>query len=280
MFPIVAKEELAPTVYRMVLQAPLVAAKAQPGQFVIIIPDEKGERVPFTLSDWNGAAGTVEFVFLVVGRSTEQLAALQVGDAVAHCVGPLGRPAQVDRYGHVVSLVSGYGIAAMVPILRALKEHGNELTTVVQVPSRERLFGLEPLERYSHRVLVATGESDNGGVLASAQLRRLLAEHQEHRIDRVVAMCSLCLMRVVSELTRPLKIPTFLHMTPVMVDGTGMCGACRLQVDGANRFACVHGPEFDGHKVEGWEVLLARRCSYADESILQQGYQCRSCSQW
>lgn len=281
MFPIIAKEELGPSVFRLRVRAPLIAAKAQPGQFLIVVLDEKGERVPFTLSDWDAEGGTVDFVFLVVGPTTEKMARLQVGDTIAHCVGPLGRPSHVDTFGHVVCLVSGYGIAAMVPVLRALKGKDNQITTIVQAPDKKRLFGLEALKEWSDKVLVATSDNGNGkGPLASDQLRHLLAEHPNQPIHRVVAMCSLCLMRVVTELTRPLRIPTFLHMTPIMVDGTGMCGACRLQVEGTNRFACVHGPEFDGHKIGSWDVLLARRCSYADENVLQQSYSCRTCSQW
>lgn len=281
MFPIVAKEELAAQVYRLSVKAPLVTRKVQPGQFVILVIDEKGERVPFTVSDWDREQGTVDFVFMEVGRTTRQLARLQKGDRLAHFVGPLGRPTHIDSFGHVVCLASGYGIAAMVPILRALREKGNRITTVVQAPDPQSLFALEEVNALSDKMRLAVGQGGPGGDgTALESLRDLLAGHPQEPIHRVMAMCSLCLMRIATELTRPLQIPTFLHMTPIMVDGTGMCGACRLQVAGSNRFACVHGPEFDGHAIEGWEVLLARRCSYADENILQQGYQCRHCSQW
>jgi ferredoxin--NADP+ reductase len=281
MFPIVAKEELAPRVYRLRVEAPLAAQKAKPGQFVIVIVDEKGERVPFTLSDWDADRGTVDFVFIEVGRSTRQLARLREGESLAHLVGPLGRPTHIDRFGRVACLVSGYGIGAIVPILRALHERENRITTIVQAPDAASLFGLEPLRRFSDEVLLALREGEeNGHGTALDVLRELLVRDPEEKIHRVIAMCSMCLMRLITESTRPLGIPTFVHMTPIMVDGTGMCGACRLQVSGTNKFACVHGPEFDGHKIEGWEVLLARRCSYADENILQQGYQCRTCSQW
>ncbi len=281
MFPITSHEQLAPKVHRMTVKAPVVAEKAKPGQFVIVIIDEKGERVPFTISGWDTAAGTVEFVYIEVGNTTRQLASLKPGDQLAHFVGPLGMAAEVDAFGHVVAVVSGYGIAAMVPILNAYREKGNRITTILQSPDRERVFGRSEIEAVSDRVILAVGE--NGEDMATSTtrpLRKLLGNLVHEPVHRVVVMGSICLMRVISELTRPFGIKTVVHLTPLMVDGTGMCGACRLSVKGSNRFACVHGPEFDGHEVDGWEVLMARRCTYADESVHQQGFQCRGCSQW
>ncbi len=281
MFPVVEHENLAPAVHRLAIKAPLAAEKARPGQFVILIADDKGERVPFTISGWDTEAGTVDFVFVEVGKTTRQLAALKVGDGLHTFVGPLGRPAEVDHYGRVAAVVSGYGIAAMVPILRALKEKDNHVTTILQAPDRERLFGEAALREVSDEVRLAIGvDGRDMNASATVAMRRVLEQHPRQRTDRVVAMGSLCLMRVICDMTRPLKIKTMVHLTPLMVDGTGMCGACRLSVRGRNRFACVHGPEFDGHEVDGWEVIMARRCTYADESILQQGFQCRGCSQW
>ncbi len=281
MYPIVGHEELAPKVHRLTVKAPVVAEKARPGQFVILIIDEKGERVPFTISDWNVEEGTVDFVFIEVGKTTRQLATLREGDQLVTFVGPLGRAAEVDHYGHVVTVLSGYGIAAMSPILKALKGKENRITTIVQAPDRERLFNEDELRALSDDLVLAVGtRGEHMMESTTLAMRKLLDRHPRRRIDRVIAMCSLCLMRVISEMTRPLGIKTMVHLTPVMVDGTGMCGACRLSVGGTNRFACVHGPEFDGHEVDGWDVLMARRCTYADESILQQGFQCRGCSQW
>lgn len=281
MFSIVEHEELSPRVHRLSIEAPLVAEKAKPGQFIIVITDEKGERVPFTISGWNAEAGTVDFVFIEVGKTTQQLAALKKGDSILHFVGPLGRPAEVDSYGHVAAVVSGYGIAATVPILAALKEKGNRITTILQAPDRERVFGEAALSAVSDRVILAVGtEGTDSHASATLALRKLIEKHPREGVDRVIAMGSLCLMRVICDMTRPQGIKTMVHLTPLMVDGTGMCGACRLSVQGRNRFACVHGPEFDGHEVDGWDVLMTRRCTYADESILQQGFQCRGCSQW
>lgn len=281
MFSIVEHETLAPRVHRMSVKAPMIAEKCKPGQFVILIVDERGERVPFTVSGWDREAGTVEFVYVEVGDTTRQMGALAVGDSLAHFVGPLGLPAEIGHYGHVLTVVSGYGVSAIVPILKALKEHDNRITTILQAPDPQTAFGREALEAVSDRLILAAGtQGENAATSATLPIRRLLADHPQKPVDRVVLMCSICLMRVVSEMTRPYKIKTMVHLTPLMVDGTGMCGACRLTVGGTNRFACVHGPEFDGHAVQGWDVLMARRCTYADDSLLQQGFQCRGCSQW
>jgi ferredoxin/flavodoxin---NADP+ reductase len=281
MFPITSHEQLAPKVHRMTVKAPVVAEKAKPGQFVIVIVDEKGERVPFTISGWNTETGTVEFVYIEVGNTTRQLASLKPGDQLAHFVGPLGVAADVDHFGHVVAVVSGYGISAMVPILGAYKEKGNHITTILQAPDSDRVFGRSELDAVSDRIILAVGATGEDMTTSTTRpLRRLLGNHPQDPIHRVVVMGSICLMKVISEITRPYAIKTIVHLTPLMVDGTGMCGACRLSVKGSNRFACVHGPEFDGHEVDGWEVLMARRCTYADESVHQQGFQCRGCSQW
>ena len=282
MFSVVTHEELSPKVHKMTVKAPSVAEKSKPGQFVILIVDEKGERVPFTISGWDVEAGTVDFVYIEVGKTTQRLATMKPGDELAHFVGPLGKPTVVDHFGHIVAIASGYGIAALVPVLKALKEKDNRVTTILQAPDRERIFGQAELEAVSDRMILAIGA--NGEDMASSTtrpLRKLLAKHHQNPIQRVIVMGSICLMRVISEMTRPYSIKTMVHLTPLMVDGTGMCGACRLSVKGGgNRFACVHGPEFDGHEVDGWDVLMARRCTYADESIQQQGFQCRGCSQW
>ncbi len=282
MFSVVKHEELSPKVYKMTVEAPAVAEKSQPGQFIILIVDEKGERVPFTISGWDVEAGTVDFVYVAVGKTTGQLSALKPGDQLAHFVGPLGRPTELGSFGHVAAIASGYGIAALVPVLKALKEQENNITTILQAPDWARVFGQAELEAVSDRIILATGENgEDMATSATRPLRKLLADHHHTPIDRVVVMGSICLMRVISEMTRPYSIKTMVHLTPLMVDGTGMCGACRLSIKGGgNRFACVHGPEFDGHEVDGWDVLMARRCTYADESIQQQGFQCRGCSQW
>jgi len=279
MFRIVERQELAPKVHRIRVAAPYVAAKAQPGQFIILIVDQVGERVPFTISDWDRDAGTVDFVFIEVGRTTQQMATLNAGDGFAHFIGPLGRAAEVAKYGHVVAIASGYGIAGLAPVAEALKANGNKVTTILQAANQEAVYGRDRLAAASNELVLALGDSSENPT-AVGVLQKLVANHGHTPVDRVVAMASLCVMHSICEATRSAGIKTMVHLAPVMVDGTGMCGACRFSTKGGNRFACVHGPEFDGHEVEGWDVLLARRCSYADDSIRQQGFQCRGCSQW
>jgi len=281
MFPIIEREELAPSVHRMRVEAPLVASGVQPGQFAILIIDEKGERLPFTLSDWDREKGTVDFVFIAIGKSTGQLASMNPGDKLDHFVGPLGRPTHIEKFGNVICIVSGYGIAAVKPVIRALKEKGNNVTTILQSPDPEKIFGRDELEELSDRVILATG-GDAGFTDPTSlkPLQALVENHKKQPVDRILIISSFCLMRLCCEITRPAKIPTFVHLAPLMVDGTGMCGACRCVVEGKTRFACVDGPEFDGHLIGSWDVLMARRCTYADELIGQQSFQCATCSQW
>lgn len=280
MFEVVDREQLTNKVHRMRVKAPHVATKAQPGQFIILIIDEKGERVPFTISDWDTGAGTVDFVFVEVGRTTAQLASLKKGDSLAHFVGPLGKPAEVDKFGHVVCVLSGYGLAGMVPVIRSLKEKGNRVTTIMQGPDEQSLFNRQVLEQLSDDLKIGVGGANGGPATALKPLHEMIADTEQTPIDRVTSMASICLMRYVAEATRAKGIATTVHMAPVMVDGTGMCGACRLAYDKGVRFACVHGPEFDGHKVKAWDTLMARRCTYADDCVAQPGFKCDNCSQW
>jgi ferredoxin--NADP+ reductase len=211
------------------------------------------------------------------------MAELKEGDSLAHFIGPLGKAAEIEEFGHVVCMASGYGIGGMLPIIRGLKEVGNRVTTILQAPDEESLFYREEHESLADTLLLGTGAAGGNGAAgptALSPLHRLLGGHKEDPIDRVIAMGSICMMRLICLDTKPYGIKTMVHMAPVMVDGTGMCGACRFLTDGGTRFACVHGPEYDGHEVKGWEVLMARRCTYGDESVKQAGFMCRSCSQW
>lgn len=283
MFEIVERDDLREKVHRFSISAAHVAKKASPGQFVILIVDEKGERVPFTISGWDKDAGTVDFVFIVVGSTTQKLAALNEGDSLAHFIGPLGKTAEIEEFGHVVCMCSGYGIGGMLPIIRALKEKGNRITTILQAPDEASLFYREEHADLADDLVLGVGVAGgdgSAGATAIAPLHRLLGGHKYDPIHRVIVMGSICMMRLICRATRPQGIKTMVHMAPVMVDGTGMCGACRFLTEGGTRFACVHGPEYDGHLVKGWEVLMARRCTYADGSVKQAGFVCRSCAQW
>lgn len=279
MFEIAHKEDLAPTVHLFQIHAPDVARKAQPGQFIMLMVDEEGERIPLTIADWDKDTGNVSIVVSAVGRTTSKLAALKQGDSVAHFVGPLGRPSSIGRYGRVACIAMGYGKFAMVPIARALRAAGNEVCSVVSATTRNDLFGMERLASVSDSIAATTSDGsygERGWVIAP--LERLL--DSDAPVDRVYAIGSICMMRLVSAMTNGRSIPTRVSLNPIMVDGTGMCGACRVSVGGCTKFACVDGPEFDGHQVD-WDLLQARRCTYpVPLEMVATTTRCLSCGQW
>ncbi len=276
MFKIIAKESLSPTVNLFKIEAPAVAEKARPGQFIMLMTDEKGERIPLTIADWDSAEGSVSIVVSSVGPTTSKLAALDAGGSLAHFVGPLGKPAEIDRFGNVVCVAIGYGMATVVPLARELKRAGNRIFSVISAPTKEELLLPERLAAVSDRLTVTTSDGSagrEGWVLEP--VKTLLAQE---KIDRVIAVGSLCMMKLVSAATRGVK--TMVSLNSIMVDGTGMCGACRVFIKDKTRFACVDGPEFDGHDVD-WELLMARRCSYpVDVASAQSTFRCQYCAQW
>lgn len=253
------REDLAPDIHLFKIEAPAVARKAQPGQFVIIMVDEKGERIPLTIADWDREEGSVTVVFVEVGTSTHKLAQLKAGDAIVTFTGPLGLPAEVDRFGTLVCVAATYGVATIVPIARALREAGNRVIIIVRAPDNNLLFQGDRLRSASDELIATTDDGSSGRQdFVIEPLRELLQSGE--KIDRVIVMASTCIMRYCAEMTRPFKIKTIVSLTPIMVDGTGMCGTCRVSVGGETKFACVDGPEFDGHEVD-WNLLMARRCT-------------------
>lgn len=278
MYPIVAREELAPNIFLFRVEAPQVARKAQPGQFIMLRVDETGERIPLTIADFDRERGTVDIVFAAVGRTTRKLAHLQKGDSIANFVGPLGLPAEIGRFGTVVCVAVGYGMATMVPIARALKEVGNRVIGIAWARQGEYLFGLDRLRAACSELIVSAGNGADHSSFVIQPLRHVLQGGQP--IHRVVVIGPACVMRYVSLTTKPYGIKTVVSLNPIMVDGTGMCGACRVAVGGVTKFACVDGPAFDGHLVE-WDLLLARRCTYTgNEDQLSTFWQCEHCAQW
>jgi ferredoxin--NADP+ reductase len=279
MFEIAHREDLAPTVHLFQIHAPDVARKARPGQFIMLMVDEEGERIPLTIADWDKDSGNVSIVVSAVGKTTRKLATLRQGDSVAHFVGPLGRPSSIDRYGRVACVAMGYGKFAMVPIARALREAGNEVCSVVSATTKDDLFGMERLGSVSDSMTATTSDGsygEHGWVIAP--LKRLL--DSDTPVGRVYAIGSICMMRLVSAMTNGRNIPTLVSLNPIMVDGTGMCGACRVSVGGCTKFACVDGPEFDGHQVD-WDLLQARRCTYpVPLEMAATTTRCLSCGQW
>jgi ferredoxin--NADP+ reductase len=268
MAKIIRRIRLVPNVHLIEVEAPAIARKCAPGQFIMIMADERGERIPLTIADWDAEKGTVTCVFLAVGTSTRKLAMLQSGDDVPVFVGPLGKPSEIKAYGTVVCAGGCFGIAAIHPIARALKARGNRIITVVDVKARYLLYWEDKLRRVSDRFIVSTRDGQAGGTNAphyiAAELEGLIAE--EPRIDRVIAIGCTYLMSASAEATRPHGIKTMVSLNPIMVDGTGMCGACRCTEGGKTRFACVDGPDFDGHAVD-WAEVYARRKSYFDDEI-------------
>ncbi|GFN23323.1 sulfide/dihydroorotate dehydrogenase-like FAD/NAD-binding protein [Thermanaeromonas sp. C210] len=262
MYPIVKKRILAPGIKLLEVKAPDVARKAQAGQFIILRIDEPGERIPLTIADFNRDEGTVTTIFQEVGYTTQQLGRLEEGDTLLDFVGPLGRPTEIENYGRVVCVGGGVGVAPIYPIARALKEAGNEVISIIGARSRELLILEQEMRSVSDELLVSTDDGSYGhkGFVTDLLVKVL----QEKKVDRVWGIGPVVMMKAVSEATRPFKVPTIVSMNPIMVDGTGMCGACRVSVGGETKFGCVDGPEFDGHQVD-WDLALRRLRMYRDE---------------
>jgi len=262
MHRITEKRLLAPRVYLMKVEAPRIAVKRKAGQFVILRVSERGERFPLTIADSDPAAGTITIVFQVVGKSTRDLSMLDVGDAILDVVGPLGRPTHVERFGRVVCIGGGVGIAPVYPIVRAMKEAGNHVTSLISARTRDLLILEEEIARYSDVLVVATDDGSKGFKgFPTDILRQMLEEGQ--KVDLVVAVGPVPLMRAACKVTAPHRIPTVVSLNPIMVDGTGMCGGCRVTVGGQTKFVCVDGPEFDGHQVD-FDLLAKRLRTYEE----------------
>lgn len=257
---VVQREPLVPNLQLLTVHAPAVAAKIQPGQFVIVRADEQGERIPLTVADWDREAGWVSSVFMQVGTSTYKLGQLKPGDVVPTFVGPLGKPLEIDTWGTVLCAGGCYGIGSIYPVARALKEKGNRVISFIEGRSKFLLYWLDRLEAVSDRVLIATRDGSLGEKLGYPGLvERMLAAGEP--VDRVIALGCTFMMHQMAQATRPFEVKTIVSLNPIMIDGTGMCGACRVSVGGKTRFACVDGPDFDAHEVD-WDLLLARRKAY------------------
>jgi len=252
---------------RMVLneiEAPKIARVAQPGQFVMLRANEFGERVPMTISDANPEKGTITIIFSVAGWSTTLFKSLQVGDSYQNVVGPLGRPTEVGAVGTAVCVGGGTGVAVLYPIAKKLKSEASRVISIIGARNEELIILREEMDKVSDELLVCT---DTGSKERNALVTELLVEVLESEIpDVVVAIGPVPMMKRVSEITRPLGIKTTVSLNPIMIDGTGMCGSCRVEVDGQMRLACVEGPEFDGHLVN-YDLLMERLRSFQEEEI-------------
>ncbi|MCL2789014.1 MAG: sulfide/dihydroorotate dehydrogenase-like FAD/NAD-binding protein [Desulfobulbus sp.] len=274
MFKIVRTEELVPTsVFLHEIEAPRVARKAQPGQFLILKATETGERIPLTMADTNPETGTVTVIFMVVGKSTAIFSALKAGETYTDLIGPLGRPTDIEKVGHVVCVGGGTGIAVLHPLARGMKKAGNRVTTILGARSENFLIFREQMVALSDALIAMSDDGSTGrkGFVTDA-LKEVIATDKP---DLVVAVGPVPMMRAVSELTRPEKIHTLVSLNPVMVDGTGMCGCCRVTVGDEIKFACVDGPEFDGHKID-FHGLTQRLNAYkAAEAEAMTAHRCR-----
>ena len=256
MFDIVQKESLNPTVQRMVIHAPLIARKAQPGQFVILRADQAGERIPLTVADTDPQAGTVTLIFQIVGATTEKLARLQPGNALADLVGPLGRPTDTEGLKKAVIIGGGVGCAIAYPVAKKLHAQGCKVDSIVGFRTRDLVILRPEFEAVSTRFFLMSDDGSCGRKgLVTDQLRDLLEAGAQY--DRAIVIGPLIMMKFVCALTKQYGLSTVVSMNPIMIDGTGMCGGCRLSVGGETRFACVDGPEFDGHLVD-FDQAIAR----------------------
>jgi ferredoxin/flavodoxin---NADP+ reductase len=243
------------------VEAPAIARKIQPGQFVILRVNETGERTPLTVAYKDDVHGTITIIFQVLGKTTAMLASLQVGDAIKDLVGPLGCDEHFEKLGTVVGIGGGSGIAVLHHIMQGAKEAGNSLIGIIGAREKALLILEDEMQALCDRVLITTDDGSYGmhGLVTDA-LAKLVEE--EVRIDQVIAVGPLIMMRAVCDMTRLYQIPTLVSLNPIMVDGTGMCGGCRVTVDGETKFACVDGPHFDGHKVD-FDELMQRNSMYS-----------------
>ena len=262
MYTIVHKEILNPTVTRMDIQAPLVAEKARPGQFIILRVEEDGERIPLTVADTDPQRGTVAIIFQIVGATTEKLNHLEEGDALQDFVGPLGRPSELEGLKKVAVIGGGVGCAIAYPVAKALHRQGAQVHAVVGFRSEDLIILQKEFDAVSDKLVVMTDDGSAGrkGLVTDA-LRELIESGE--RYDQVIAIGPLVMMKFVCKLTKEYAIPTVVSMNPIMIDGTGMCGGCRLTVGGETKFACVDGPDFDGHLVD-FDEAMKRGTMYRD----------------
>lgn len=263
---VIKREMIVPNMHLLVLEAPEIASKIKSGQFVILRGEEEGERIPLSVADWDSENGTISIIFMEVGASTGILASLKEGDIVPTCVGPLGNATEIGHFGTVMCIAGCYGIGSMYPVARELKEAGNEVITVVEARSSYLIYWLNKYVPLSTKVFTITRDGSLG---MKGHIGRLtdIINGLPKPPDRIMVQGCTYLMAHTPELTKDLGIPTLVNLNPIMIDGTGMCGVCRVTVGSQVKFACVDGPEFNGHDVD-WKEFLARRKAYLEEEVL------------
>jgi ferredoxin--NADP+ reductase len=272
-YKILSKAKLAHKETLFEVCASDIAAKAQPGQFVIVVPHERGERVPLTICDYDAKKGTVSFAFHEVGKTTKELGCLNEGDCLLNVTGPLGNPSEIKKFGKVLCVGGSIMIAPMLLQVKAMKEAGNQVTTVLGCRSKEFLFMEDEAKALSDKVYVASDD----GTIGYKGLNFLKDLLKTEKFDRCVAMGPVIMMRNVSEITKPYDIPTIVTLTPIMIDGMGMCGVCRVTVGGKMQFGCVDGPEFDGHQVDFDGLIKRQRLMLPEERLSSELWEMGGC---
>ncbi|MDR0617051.1 MAG: sulfide/dihydroorotate dehydrogenase-like FAD/NAD-binding protein [Synergistaceae bacterium] len=263
MFSILSSERIAPKEYDFWVDAPRIAERAKPGQFVVLRLDEHGERIPLTIADFDRNKGSIRLIFQAVGKTTAAMALLKAGDYIRDISGPLGTPSEIDAIGTVMAVGGGVGIAALFPIIRGLKEAGNRVITVLGGRTSDLVIMKDECGRYSDELIITTDDGSEGqkGLVTDA-MKTIVGRGE--KIDRCWAIGPTIMMKFCSKTAEDLGLPIWVSMNPVMVDGTGMCGCCRLSVEGHIKFGCVDGPEFDGSKVN-WDEFMNRMTQYKEE---------------
>jgi ferredoxin--NADP+ reductase len=272
MYKILAKQELAPQIKLVKILAPDIAEKAKPGQFVIIRIDEKGERIPLTLVDWEKDKEAITLIFQEVGVSTRKLGLLKVGDEIPNVLGPLGTPSDIKQNVLVAFACGGVGTAAAYPIARAFKKEGTKVVSIVGARSQNLIILENEMKNISDEFFVTTDDGSKGHKGFVSDVLKSLIE-KGYRFDVVYVIGPAIMMKVTSEVTRPYGIKTLVSLNPIMVDGMGMCGVCRCSVGGQTKFACVDGPEFDAHQVNFDELLKRLRMYLPEEKLALQAYE-------
>jgi ferredoxin--NADP+ reductase len=277
MYPVIYKEVLSEQVKLVVVEAPRVASKAQPGQFVLVKLDETGERIPLTIADFDPQLGTITLIFQEVGKSTKKMGMLEVGDGFDSLAGPLGHPTRIQNYGTVVMVAGGVGIAPLFPIVRSLKQSGNKVLTILGARTQSLLFWQKRMAQFSDELILCTDDGSSGRKALVTEPLKDIITLKNSEISHIWAIGPAVMMKNVVETTRPYQIPTTVSLNTIMIDGTGMCGGCRVVMNYGARFVCVDGPEFDGHLVD-WDNLLSRQSYYrSDEKYALELWESHAC---
>lgn len=261
-YEIVEKRDLSDTISEHIIHAPIIASSAKPGHFVILMKDEKSERIPVTLVDWDSNKGTIKVIIQTIGKSTAEINMMKKGDAFLNVAGPLGTPVTIEKIGTIVGVGGGVGIAELYPIAKAFKEAGNKVISILGARSKNLLILEKETREISDEVLITTDDGSYGkkGVVTDA-LKELYQRGE--KIDMVFTIGPLIMMKYVALTTKPYNTPTYASLNPIMLDATGMCGGCRVEVDGEFKFACVDGPMFDAHKVN-FDSLMKRTAAFKE----------------